>query len=849
MSNDFAANQQTMSIFQSDNLLRVFNIFTSNTVDYEVRTNAGEQIAIMIATGDSKLHKAFVNLDGVNYCIRYLKETLLKSKVLSRNKSNGFLLNAEKESMDKCQASCISCLCHVFFWNKELRQAYLFDVDMYRLLFKALLVSYSWQLKKQESGTVDDDAIYSKCQEDLAIIMFLMLYHQVSSLDLYHESFANSKHGDFHQTSQNAAKMRQTDLHFEIHSNLKLNIQCPIGSTCSALNAANSKQNDLNLLEKQRLQAYDIAYKLNEMLASLTWSQSLSNNSLSASQVSMMSNTRANSGDTALKELIDRKFRLYWNFYWHGGTLLKLCNDLLHNEQVVVQTTGKDKQQFSERLCLNEHDKCLVKNTNPFYLLKQLLNDVSTCLTHKDALDSLDLTQMLTALLEDENKFEFGLDSVVDTEDQTTSSMGRDDVEFNAEHNLTNFFDRLKCDWHMSLNRFAAILPSFKSKSDQFLYCSSFQTIAKMLHLQSNVYEDTESNRLTMTKSSKAQHEHQIESTSKELALFSLATNSQIQQARTEKDSLLSDIKSFLFVDNWAFNTIYNASSSLIQMIKHLLVNYESDETRFNFYLSPLCEFVKVYFERLAKLQYSNSVDFLLPPIELLKICIEQVQACEIEKFRNLNKLSILMNLISSLLRVGIYSNVHNEALTSSMNSNSSLYIQLAKNLIQIINTFNQGRGGLSLSFMGNFITKSAHTSLLQLIKNLFSIENQESNDKMQMDIVRAVICVRDDKRNIIGSAWLIPLMLHREAQIRAISFSLMSLLLKADFARTKLQANQCGIWSIALGVLLNLDECSMVRVQACSLLVNLTESFRLTQTVEQNVSDIQNNPNLFNLD
>ena len=28
------------------------------------------------------------------------------------------------------------------------------------------------------------------------------------------------------------------------------------------------------------------------------------------------------------------------------------------------------------------------------------------------------------------------------------------------------------------------------------------------------------------------------------------------------------------------------------------------------------------------------------------------------------------------------------------------------------------GRGGLSLSFMGNFITKSAHVSLLQLVKN-----------------------------------------------------------------------------------------------------------------------------------
>lgn len=38
---------------------------------------------------------------------------------------------------------------------------------------------------------------------------------------------------------------------------------------------------------------------------------------------------------------------------------------------------------------------------------------------------------------------------------------------------------------------------------------------------------------------------------------------------------------------------------------------------------------------------------------------------------------------------------------------------------------FNIGRGGLSLSFMGNFITKSAHISLLKLIKD--SIVNSEN--------------------------------------------------------------------------------------------------------------------------
>ena len=131
----------------------------------------------------------------------------------------------------------------------------------------------------------------------------------------------------------------------------------------------------------------------------------------------------------------------------------------------------------------------------------------------------------------------------------------------------------------MSLNRFAAILPSFKSKSDQFLYCSSFQTIGKMLNLQSSVFEDIESSKLKMAECI-GNSKHSIESTSQELTLLSLA-NTQIERANQNDN--LAEINSLLLLDNWAFNTIYNSSSSLIQMIKHLLANYESEETRFKY--------------------------------------------------------------------------------------------------------------------------------------------------------------------------------------------------------------------------------------------------------------------------
>jgi hypothetical protein len=84
----------------------------------------------------------------------------------------------------------------------------------------------------------------------------------------------------------------------------------------------------------------------------------------------------------------------------------------------------------------------------------------------------------------------------------------------------------------------------------------------------------------------------------------------------------------------------------------------------------------------------------------------------------------------------------------------------------QIINTFNVGRGGLSLSFMGNFITKSAHVSLLQLIKSsLASVDNSQALYKTE--IVKAVLCLKDQKSSLQGSSWLVPLMLHREPQVR----------------------------------------------------------------------------------
>lgn len=103
----------------------------------------------------------------------------------------------------------------------------------------------------------------------------------------------------------------------------------------------------------------------------------------------------------------------------------------------------------------------------------------------------------------------------------------------------------------------------------------------------------------------------------------------------------------------------------------------------------PLCEFLKVYYDRLSKLSIKNSMDYSVPSMELLKICIEQLQACEIDKFRNLNKLAVIMNMIGSLVRVPNMAillkdqDQSNSGINAAQN-NRKLFIQLIRSLVQV---------------------------------------------------------------------------------------------------------------------------------------------------------------------
>ena len=105
--------------------MKIYNIFASDTVDIEVKKNACEQLAIMIS--DNSLHKAFINLGGLDYCLKMLRISVKQFK------------NAKNETYYIINASCLTCVCNLFFWNKDIRQKYVFDTQFYKLLFKCKL--------------------------------------------------------------------------------------------------------------------------------------------------------------------------------------------------------------------------------------------------------------------------------------------------------------------------------------------------------------------------------------------------------------------------------------------------------------------------------------------------------------------------------------------------------------------------------------------------------------------------------------------------------------------------------------------------------------------------------------
>ena len=199
-------------------------------------------------------------------------------------------------------------------------------------------------------------------------------------------------------------------------------------------------------------------------------------------------------------------------------------------------------------------DKFITQFTNPYYLFKQFCDKLFKCSTHQDALSLLDFIQILITIVDENKLFDLGIDS----------SELHDDPEC-VKKSLRYFFDRDRGDWHLALNRFASTLPSSKSKSDQLLFSSSFQTIARMLELQSKLYEENTNFYDSLNYSKQFGRDNANE---RQLVLASAV------------ERRVDEVDSILLIDKWLCSMIYKPSSTLVLMFKQFLLNYETDELR-----------------------------------------------------------------------------------------------------------------------------------------------------------------------------------------------------------------------------------------------------------------------------
>lgn len=606
-----SSNNQTV-VFETENLYRIFELFASEHVETSVRVNAGEKLAIMLSSGDQRLLEAFLGSDGPSFCIRFLKNSLLKAQ---SNQLYG--------EVDRMHAICFKCLSNMFYWSRKTRESVINDVEFYQLVIKSVLACYEAKIRKSPpSGTVPLD-FYLTAQEDLSILLFLVLYDRVSTLEYYHSSSSVKK--------------------FDLSLSLKESLITPFDLTNSNkslssnndLASVSSHQLDIVALENDRQTAYDVNYKLSELLKqrweNFNQDRVINFNSFNAS----LANSTL---DVRLRDILDEKFRLFWNFKWHGGSMLKLAYDLFYQEQLVHNS---QLNNFSPSLILNESDKLLVKFTSPIFLFKHFFAHLKSAKTHDDALNTLDLIQILITVI-DQSRYDLGLGS--------SSSLYGDeyDQEFYIKHTLSYYFNRFKCDWHLSIDRFTSIMPV--SKSDHKLYSSAFRVLLRMLRLQ---------------------------------YLFETSSMNGVDKEEEPE---------FLLIDEWLFNMIFSPTSTLISMIRNLIVNYDSDDSTNNSTLLPLIEFIKSYYERFGieslhrkQRSFTTDTDILnqlrLPAPELLKICIIQLQEYEVANFRNLNKLALVMSLIESTLCVPPIS----DSQISLVPQTSKLYIQLIKSLIHVI--------------------------------------------------------------------------------------------------------------------------------------------------------------------
>ncbi|XP_041454793.1 rotatin-like isoform X2 [Lytechinus variegatus] len=143
---------------------------------------------------------------------------------------------------------------------------------------------------------------------------------------------------------------------------------------------------------------------------------------------------------------------------------------------------------------------------------------------------------------------------------------------------------------------------------------------------------------------------------------------------------------------------------------------------------------------------------------------------------------------------------------------------QMLKSLQEVVSAFHVGRGGTAMSYMGKGVTKSATLCLLHLTREMAARAVDKS---WPMDWLYT-----SKGSSEPGFSWLTPLLSYRDPEVRAAGLGIAASLASSEQGcvaiATCFQQRTGGVWGLALSVLLDHSECSVVRQQAASFLANL---------------------------
>ncbi|XP_023611379.1 rotatin isoform X2 [Myotis lucifugus] len=144
--------------------------------------------------------------------------------------------------------------------------------------------------------------------------------------------------------------------------------------------------------------------------------------------------------------------------------------------------------------------------------------------------------------------------------------------------------------------------------------------------------------------------------------------------------------------------------------------------------------------------------------------------------------------------------------------------------LLEVITSFYVERGGNAMSFMGKGVTKSTILCLLHLSHEMMA--EAQSSEWMPLWFLPLGGHGEEHTPMQQGLAWLIPLWVDRDPEVRFTSLGLGSALTTLETGCVAL-ADSCqnisgGLWGTVVNILLDQSECSMVRREAAFILQNL---------------------------